>query len=138
LKLSQDLYRRIVCHINRKAWWHVLPIDPTAYKKRGMFLASSFAEAEFWGRPLDDPQRANVVAPLVGDEASVERKLFGARVSVENITVKRRFRLDARMKRKALARGYDSILLLAPGAFVRFKRTGKIPRSLELNVLRAN
>jgi hypothetical protein len=134
--LREDLYQRIVCHINRKGWWHVLPIDPEAYKKRGKFLASSFAEAGFWGRPLEEPQRVGVVAPLVGDEATIERKLFGRRVSTENLTMEQRFRLDARMKRKALAKGYDSILLISPTKFVRFNRTGKIPRSLELNILR--
>lgn len=136
LKLREELYQRLVCHINRKTWWHVLPIDPKAYEKRGKFLASSFAEAEFWGRPLDEPQRVSVVAPLVGDEVTIERKLFGERVSTENLTVKQRFRLDAIMKRKALAKGYDSIVLMSPTKFVRFNRTGRIPRSLELNILR--
>lgn len=135
LKLHPVLYQRVVFHVNRKAWWHVPPVDPDAYKKRGKFLSSSFARAEFWGRPLDEPQRVRVVAPLVGDEATIERKLFGKRVSTEHITIERRFSLDARMRRKALSKGYDSILLMAPMTFARFKSTGEIPRSLELNVL---
>lgn len=138
MELRSDFYDRIVSHINRKAWWHVLPVDPDAYKKRGKFLSSGFARAEFWGRPLDEPQRANVIKPLVGDESTIERKLFGKRVSNENITIEQRFALDARMKRKALAKGYDSILLLAPTTFARFKSTGEIPRSLELNILRVD
>jgi len=136
LKLRSDLYNRVVSHINRKAWWHVPPIDPEGYKKRGKFLSSSFARAEFWGRPLDEPQRAKVIKPLVGDESTIERKLFGRRVSNENITIEQRFNLDARMRKKALAKGYDSILLLAPTTFARLKDTGEIPRSLELNILR--
>ncbi len=136
MKLHPALYQRLVSHVNRKAWWHVLPVDPNAYKKRGKFLSSSFARAEFWGRPLDGPQRANVIKPLVGDESTIERELFGERVSDENITIGERFKLDARMKRKALAKGYDSILLFAPTTFARFKSTGEIPRSLELNILR--
>jgi hypothetical protein len=45
--------QKLVRHINRKAWWHVPPRDPRAYEKRGKFLASSFREAEFYGRPHD-------------------------------------------------------------------------------------
>jgi hypothetical protein len=134
-ELRQALYERIVAHVNRKSWWHVPPIYPIAYRKRGKFLASSFAEAEFWGRPLDDPQRVTVIAPLVGDEATIESRLFGNCISMQEITVAQRFRLDARMKRAALAKGYDSILFMARGSFVRLKATGKIPRSLELNIL---
>ncbi len=137
MKSRPNLYQRLVSHIIRKSWWHVLPVDPDAYKKRGKFLSSSFARAEFWGRPLDEPQRVSAVAPLVGDELTIERRLFGKRVSNENITIEQRFALDARMRRKALAKGYDSILLMAPTTFARFKRTGEIPRSLELNILRA-
>jgi hypothetical protein len=73
--------------------------------------------------------------PLVGDEATIERKLFGKVVSTWELTVIQRFSLDAKMKRAALAKGYDSILLMDRGSFVRLKATGKIPRSLELNIL---
>jgi hypothetical protein len=134
LKLSVKLYQKVVAHINRKSWWHVTPVDPNAYKKRGKFLASSFAEAEFWGKPLREALRVNVAAPLVGDEATIERKLFGKRVSTEGMTIEQRFALDARMKNVAAAKGFDSILLMAPSTYARFKSTGKIPRSLELNI----
>ncbi|HUI43784.1 MAG TPA: hypothetical protein VL523_17625 [Terriglobia bacterium] len=56
--------QKLIAHINRKAWWHVPPRDPSAYRKRGKFYASSFAEAEFWGRPLDRPERAATPNPL--------------------------------------------------------------------------
>jgi len=136
--MKSELYERIVAHVNRKSWWHVPPVDPNAYRKRGKFLASSFGEAEFWGRPLDDPQRVTVAMPIVGDEETIERGLFGKTVSTEDISVPQRFRLDAEMKKAALAKGYDSILLMSPRSFVRFKSTGKIPRSLELNILRVS
>jgi hypothetical protein len=126
----------VVAHVNRKSWWHVPPQDPNAYRKRGKFLASSFREAEFWGRPLDEPQRVAIAVPLVGDEPAIERELFGKRISTGELTIERRFKLDAKMKRTALAKRYDSILLMAPKTFARFKATGKIPRSLELNVLK--
>lgn len=132
------LYERVVAHVNRKSWWHVPPIDPNAYRKRGKFLASSFGEAEFWGRPLDDPQRVTIAMPLVGDEATIERTLFGNCVSTGELTIDQRFKLDARMKRAALKKGYDSILLMARKSYVRYKSTGKFPRSLELNIMRVS
>jgi hypothetical protein len=135
VEMRSVLYGRVVAHVNRKLWWHVPPVDPDAYKKRGKFLASSFGEAEFWGRPLDEPQTVAVATPLVGDEPTIERKLFGKVVCTSELTVRQRFSLDAKMKRAALAKGYDSILLMGRGSFVRLKATGKIPRSLELNIL---
>lgn len=135
MKLGSEFYRKIVAHVNRKSWWHVPPVDPNTYRKRGKFLASSFSEAEFWGRPLDEAQRVTVEAPLVGDETTIERRLFGKLVSKEGISIEQRFRLDARMRNAALAKGYDSILLMAPKRFARFKHTGEIPKSLELNIL---
>jgi len=113
------------------------PGDPNAYGKRGKFLASSFRDAEFWGRPLDEPQRVAVSKPLIGDEELIERKLFGRRVSSEDITIGQRWKLDAKMKSAALRKGYDSIVLMAPRAFEGFQLTGKLPRSMELNVLKA-
>jgi hypothetical protein len=133
--MKTAMYERIVAHVNRKLWWHVPALDPNAYCSRGKFLASSFGEAEFWGRPLNDPQKVTVKALLVGDEATIEKKLFGRRVSTEELTIDQRFKLDARMKRAALAKGYDSILLMARRTFCTFISTGKIPRSLELNIL---
>ena len=50
----------LIARINRKDWWHVPPSDPNAYEQRGMFLASTFREAEFWGRPLDTPIRRSI------------------------------------------------------------------------------
>jgi hypothetical protein len=134
-KISLEQIERIVAFANRKKWWHVPPRDPGAYRKRGKFLASSFAEAAFWGRPLNEPQRVNVVRPLFGDELTIENTLFGRLVSYEGIRMEDRFKLDARMKRLALAKGYDSILLMSPRGFRKFNTTRKIPRDLELNIL---
>jgi hypothetical protein len=114
----------------------VPPRDFSAYSKRGKFLASSFGEAEFWGRPLDEPQKAAVERPLAGDEQTIEKVLFGRVVSGEGISMDRRWKLDARIKTAALARGFDSILLMTPEGFARFTAGGKLPRSLELNILR--
>jgi len=136
IMLKPNAYlQRIIAHVNRKTWWHVPPQDPAAYTKRGMFLASSFKEAEFWGRPLDDPQRVSIAHPLIGDEETIEKTLFGLRVSDEEIALEERWKLDAKMKRAALAQGYDSIILISPKSFSALKTSGKIPRSMELNIL---
>jgi hypothetical protein len=126
---------RLIAHVNRKDWWHCPPRDPSSYGKRGKFFASSFREAEFWGRPLDEPQRVLIANPLIGDESAIEKALFGRRVSTEDISIEVRWDLDARMKQKALSRGFDSIVLLSPKGFVELKTRGKLPRSIELNVL---
>jgi hypothetical protein len=133
--MNEAFYKKLVTHVNRKKWWHVPPQDPNAYRTRGKFLASTYSEAEFWGRPLDEPQKVFISRPLVGDEATLERTLFGRLVSSEDISVKARWALDARMKTAALKWGHDSIVLMAPKAFAKFKANGKIPRSLELNIL---
>lgn len=125
---------RIVAHVNRKAWWHVPPQDPMAYSKRGKFFASSFSEAEFYGRPLDDPLRVVIANPLVGDESAIA-KILGippqhAGMSLEEIAAH-----DMHWRKAALAKGFDSIVLMTPKAFSRLVSDGKLPRSLELNVL---
>lgn len=130
-------HEKLIAHVNKKDWWHVPPRDPSAYSKRGKFFASSFREGEFWGRPLDDPQRVAITRPLIGDEDTIEKMLFGRRVSSEDIAMEKRWALDAKMKRAALARGYDSIVLMAPKAFAEFQTTGRLPRSMELNILNA-
>jgi len=138
MKKSISFNEKLTKHVNRKHWWHVPPQDALAYTSRGKFLASSFREAEFWGRPLDQPQRVSITRPLAGDEQTIERELFGRRVCGEDITMEDRWALDAKMKRAALAKGYDSIVLMSPKAFSEFKATGKLPRSMELNVLTPN
>jgi hypothetical protein len=126
---------RLIKHVNRKDWWHVQPVDPRAYEKRGKFLASSFQEAEFYGRPNDLPEKVAIETPVVGDEATIERKLIGRVESHPDISVRERFALDAKLRRAALRKGYDSIVLMSTTGFQRFKKEGKIPRSLELNIV---
>jgi hypothetical protein len=128
-------YEKLIAHVNRKDWWHVPPRDRTAYERRGKFLASSFKEAEFWGRPLDEPQHVIVARPLVGDEKTIERRLFGRRISSDDVTVHQRWALDARIKRAAMAKGFDSVILLTAKAYSEFKSSGRVPRSIELNIL---
>ena len=135
-----DKSDKLVAHINRKQWWHVPPQDAAAYRKRGAFYAAIFHEAEFWGRPLNEPQRVKVSNPIIGDEDGIETELFGRPVPAPDAhsrtVLEWRWRLDAKMKKAALAEGYDSIVLMTPVAFAAYTGHGKIPRSIELNVLK--
>ena len=105
---------------------------------RGKFLASTFSEGEFWGRPLDTPERITIQNPVIGDEPEVWRVLFGKRVKFPGIDHRRviewRWKLNARMKTVALKKGYDSIVLMSALGFKEYV-AGKLPRSIELNVL---
>jgi hypothetical protein len=135
MRLPQHLAEKVVKHVNRKSWWHVPPVDPDAFSTRGQFLASSFAAAEFYGRPVDEPQSVCVANPLVGDEQVISRVL-GVLPQHERMSLKQISAHDARWRNAALKKGFDSVLLMAPAGFARFKTTGKLPRNLELNVLR--
>jgi len=127
--------QKLVKHINRKNWWHVTPRDPLAYQKRGKFFASTYTGAEFYGRPNDEPEKVCIKAPLVGNKNTVERRLMGRVLGFDGMGVQNRLALDARMKRLALRRGYDSIVVLAIPAYKKFRQEGKIPRNIELNVI---
>lgn len=125
---------QIVLHVNRKKWWHVPPQDPAAHKKRGKFLASTFSEAEFYGRPLGVPERVVIARPLVGDERTIARVL-GIPSQHEGMSLQEIAEHDASWRNAALAKGFDSIVLMSPRAFAKFKTDGEPPRSLELNIL---
>ena len=127
-------FQRLIAHVNRKNWWHVLPVDPTAYRKRGKFLASSFEAAEFYGRPLDEPQKVIVAKPLIGDERTISRVLH-IPPQHDDMTLKQIAAHDALWRNEALKKGFDSIVLMAPKCFAEWKVSGKIPRSTELNIL---
>jgi hypothetical protein len=134
--MKKALYDRVVTHVNRKNWWHVPPVDADAYKKRGKFFSVSFAAAEFWGRPLDEPERVTISKPLVGDEKRIA-KILGIPPQHDGMTLKQIAAHDAKWRNAALKKGFDAILLMSPKCFAEWNATGKIPRSLELNILNA-
>lgn len=129
----KDEMQKISNYINKKEWWRAALPDDVSIKERGVFLASSYSEASFYGRPLDNTFKVNISKPLVGDENYIMKKL-----SIENklddISVNDRFLLDKLMKEKASDAGYDSIVLLTPNGYKKFIETGNIPKSIELNV----
>ena len=131
---------KLLSRINRKDWWHVPPSDPDAYEKRGMFLASTFREAEFWGRPLDTPIHVNVLNPIIGDESTIQEELGVVPLKYPGDDSPRllewRWGLDAKLKKAALAKGYDAIVLLSSSGYAKFVGGGKLPLSIELNLLR--
>jgi len=150
MKFSENTNRtKLIARINRKDWWHVPPVDPKSYSKRGKFLASTFREAEFWGRPNDTPERVTVKNPLIGDEESIERTLLGCHESKSwpdidedmasgKLFAERRYALDAKLYEAGRAQGYDAIVLLSRTAYAKFVAEGNIPLSIELNVLRGD
>jgi len=131
--------------INRKRWWHKPPLEENAYKKRGMFLASTFKNCEFYGRPLDVPIRVNIKNPLIGTDMDLIKPLFGddspqmqAVRYLTNTTskdwVKVRFKLDADIARAAKIKGYDAVVYVLENGMERI-RQNMLPRDIELNVL---
>jgi hypothetical protein len=135
--MKKGPYDKLIVHVNRKSWWHVPPVDPDAYKKRGKFYSVSFAAAEFWGRPLDEPERVTISKPLVGDEKYIA-KVLGIPPQYEGMGLEKIAKHDVLWRNAALKKGFDAIVLMAPVTFAEWKRSGKIPRSLELNVLQVN
>ncbi len=129
----------LIAKVNRKDWWHVTPRDPLAYDKRGKFYSSTFRECEFWGRPHDTPERVTIQNPVIGDEFEVWSALFGQSVKFSGVDhdciLEWRWRLDARMKKVALKKGHDAIVIMSTPAFKKYV-AGKLPRSIELNVLK--
>jgi hypothetical protein len=139
--LKSEYMQRLIQRINRKDWWHVPPKDPRSYSKRGKFLSSMFREAEFYGRPNDTPEHVTIRNPVVGDEATIETILLGKpavhNLDAENLA-EEQFAIDAELYKAGRTTGYDAIVLLSPRGYTRFKAEGRIPLSIELNLLRGD
>ena len=82
-----------------------------------------------------DALQMTITSPVVGDNDIIERKLTGRVESHPEMTVRRRFALDAKLRRAALRKGYDSIVLMTGPGFRTFKMGGRIPRNIELNIV---
>lgn len=129
--------------INAGEWWHVTPHDPDAYKKRGKFLASTYLQAEFYGRPKLEPERVGIKNPIFGfSENEILKQLFKSTElnlleDVKNAKkdfYQKRITLDAKMYKKAKLLGYDSIVLMTAQGEKALQKERK-PNSIELNLI---
>ena len=149
----------LISKINKSEWWHVSPADPDAYSKRGKFLASTYQQAEFYGRPNDIPEKVCITNPVYGySEEEIFLQLFPVEHNnrfLKELTnmeseafhpsakddykhegnwYQKRIRLDAVMFKKAKSLGHDAIVLLTRTGRKELERNRK-PRSIELNLL---
>lgn len=124
---------KIAEYVNKKDWWRTAEPNEQAIKDRGLFYVSSFKEAEFYGRPQDIPSKVSIKNPLVGDEKTIMDKL-GLKTPSQDISIEERFIIDKQVKDIASKQGYDSVVLMTSKGYKDFLATGKIPKSIELNV----
>ncbi len=136
--------KTLIKKINQSEWWHVPPVDPNAYKKRGKFLASTYLQAEFYGRPNNQPENVQIKNPLYGfSELEILIKLFGskeAEIMSEVINSDTddwyniRIEADSKMHHKAKELGYDAIVLMTNSGKLALEK-GRKPNSIELNIV---
>lgn len=140
--MNIKIKRILINKINQSLWWHVTPKDPAAYKKRGKFFASTYKQAEFYGRPNSIPERVKVSNPICGtSEINILKALFPTEYKKIYTSViedgkdyyKQRIGLDSKMYRRAKSMGYDAIILLGSNANKDLTKNRK-PYSIELNL----
>jgi len=136
----------LIRKINAGEWWHVTPRDSDAYKKRGKFLASTYLQAEFYGRPNDVPERVTINNPVFGfSEEEIWKQIIShyrdnkLMMDILNGTddenlYDRRVTVDAMMFSAAKKLGYDSIILICRSGYKALLKNRK-PHSIELNLL---
>jgi len=142
--LSYRLKNILIEKINKSDWWHVVPADPDAYKKRGKFLTSTYLQASFYGKPQNTPEKVLIKNPLCGNsESEILKKLFPVnhREFYKQVLdderdgwYKRRIALDSKISKTAKIKGYDAVALLGSNGKNSLKKNCK-PRSIELNLL---
>jgi hypothetical protein len=140
--MKAEYKAKLINRINRKVWWHCTPIDPQSYGKRGKFFSSTYREAEFYGRPNDEPERVTVTNPLIGDNDSIETALLGAPAARKpyawRTAADEQFKIDAKLYEAGRKQGYDAIVLMSPVNYARFISEGRLPLSIELNLLKGD
>lgn len=133
----------LIQKINQSDWWHVQPEDSNAYKKRGKFLASTYLQAEFYGKPNITPEKVNIKNPVFGfSENEILKQLFkspklDSLKDLENTKkdfYKKRIALDSQIYKKAKSLGYDSIVLMTTQGKSALQKKKK-PNSIELNLI---
>lgn len=137
--MNETIKSTLIRKINQSIWWHVSPRDTKAYKKRGKFLASTYHQAEFYGRPNDVPCKVKIINPMYGfTEEEILMQLFPSDweklILSDGASYEDRITLDARMYCKAKALGYDAIVLIGRSGRKSLMEKRK-PYSIELNLL---
>jgi len=141
--MKTDIKEIIIDKINKSEWWHVTPADPDAHSKRGKFLASTYQQAEFYGRPNDIPERVSISNPIYGfSEKDILMELFSDghnmlllnELESEKCWYQNRIDTDVKMFERAKSLGYDAIVLMTEAGRKDLERNRK-PRSIELNLL---
>lgn len=118
---------KLIKNINSRKWYHVPPSEgDAAYAKRGKFMAGSYRNAEFYGRPLNEAQRAKVTDPLVGTEDEIAKEL-GISPQREGMSLKEIAAHDRKWALEALNQGYDAIVTVGKKAMDKFRDSGKLP-----------
>ena len=79
--MKKNIKTILIDKINKSAWWHVNPQDVDAYKKRGKFLASTYAQAEFYGRPNDVSEKVSITNPIYGCSEIEILKIFFQKIT---------------------------------------------------------
>ncbi len=138
-----NIKKTLIEKINKADWWHVPPSDKFAYQKRGKFLASTYHQAEFYGRPNLYPEKVKIENPVFGfSEFEILKTLFGQTAEAKSLKdseddynfYEKRIALDAEMFQKATSLGYDAIVLICKSAKKSLMQNKK-PNSIELNLL---
>lgn len=125
----------LVAALAKKEFWHVPPAEGEgAYAKRGKFLASSFKDAEFYGRPLDEAQHVQIKNPIIGTEQEIADRL-GLEPQHEGMSQEEMNAHDRKWALAAKKAGYDAIVTVGGKQLANFKRTGRIPSQMEVNDL---
>lgn len=134
----------LIQKINSSDWWHVSPRDPGAYKKRGKFLASTFLQAEFYGRPNDKSERVNIKNPIFGfSELEILTELFNKKNAQKYLDVvlsdngefyQKRINLDAEIYNRAKELEHDAVVLMTQAGKNDLGK-GRKPNSIELNLI---
>ena len=118
---KKELRKILIGKINSSYWWHVPPRDSDAYKERGKFLAPTYTQAEFYGRPNIEPERVNITNPVFDfSEAGILKQLFPKKYKELSLSedvidapdyYEQRIELDRKMCEMARKNGHDAIVL---------------------------
>lgn len=125
--------KKLIQRVNRKTWWRTCLPSKKAIHDRGLFFASSFEEAEFYGRPLDTPFRVRIKNPIIGHFCHIQKQLLGNTVELDD-TISGIFTHDGLLKERAQQQGFDSIIVISESGHKKYCLENRLPRSMELNV----